>query len=56
MTIVVVKQHKTHTHQKKKSVLTCKFTFYYQAGPNFVAKSMVEINPSLIGQLISRKM
>jgi hypothetical protein len=47
---LVVKQHKAHTLQMKIWVEIARFVFYYQATPNFVTKSMVEINPPSIKQ------
>jgi len=48
MAMVGVKQHKAHTPQRRKWKLTCKVYILLLGIPNFVAKSMVEINPLLI--------
>jgi hypothetical protein len=50
----LVKQHKAHTLQMKIWVEIARFVFYYQATPNFVTKSMVEINPPSIKQSRSK--
>jgi len=47
---LLVKQPKAHTLQMKIWVEIARFVFYYQATPNFVTKSMVEINPPSIKQ------
>jgi hypothetical protein len=47
---LLVKQHKAHTLQMKIWVEIARFVFYYQATPNFVTKSMVEINRPSIKQ------
>jgi hypothetical protein len=51
MAIIGVKQYKAHTPQRRKWVWIWKVYILLPSRPNFVAKSMVEINPPLIRQL-----
>jgi hypothetical protein len=50
MAMVGVEQHKAHTSQRKKKKLICKVYILLLGRPNFITKSMVEINPLSIGQ------
>ncbi len=44
----LIKQRKAHTPQGRKWIEITRYVCYYQVVINFVAKSMVDINPSLI--------
>jgi len=48
MAMVGVKQHKAYTPQRRIWILTCKVYILLRDKPNFVAKTMVEINLSSI--------
>jgi hypothetical protein len=50
MVMVGVKQHKACTPQRRKWNLTWKVYILLPGRPNFIIKSMVEINPSSIGR------